>query len=65
MRYLPETLRASYEWVSSADEIDTLRAMTEADADAYAADAARNAAEHDVSDVTEADICALWRWLQR
>lgn len=62
---LPERLHPACRWVEAAGEILVLGTIkSEAEADAYANEAADNAEAHDQTDVSAADILALWRWLR-
>ncbi len=61
---LDEDLFDAYAWVAAAGEIKTFTAMTEAEADVYATEAAANAIEHDEENVTESTLVSLWTWLQ-
>jgi len=55
---LAERFRAAYDWIDSAGEWDEALA----DPDTYAAAAACNAEQHDVTDVTEAALVGAIEW---
>jgi hypothetical protein len=63
MSYLPERLRAAYDWTSAAGELEELRAMHPEDLDGYAHESAANARTHGVSDVSVCDVIELSLWL--
>lgn len=63
-RALPKNLFSAYEWVSAAGELEELAKMSETSAETYASEAVANAVAHDVEDVDEGDIVALWSWLR-
>ena len=58
---LPADLHAAFDWIDSANEWPAALA----DPDGYSAAAYTNAATHDVTDVTEADLYAVILWALR
>ena len=64
-RFLPEGLRAAYDWVDAAGEIEDLRRMGSDDAHRYANEAHANAVENDVNDVSASDLVDLHEWLSK
>jgi len=61
---LPNDLYAAYEWTRAAGELDQLKRLTGKTLDKYAREAVANAREHDVTDVSAADLKELAVWLR-
>lgn len=60
-KQLPEELFAAYEWIQSAGEWDEALA----EPTKYAAEAAENARQNDVTDVTETDLLSVIEWFRK